>query len=118
MDREIAEIRRRAGLAEEQTFDMASYERLQEFLDDEVEFLGKLGRVLGAAMAPDRARQVLGVIQDRRQRLQQFGRQAQAQARQEDSKEQQRQGPQARRQGQDNPYQQSGGVGGNVDTRV
>ena len=82
MDKEIADIKRRAGIVTEETFDMASYEKLKTFIDDEVEFLGKLGQVLGRAMAPDRARQVLGVIQDRRTRLTQFVRQAQTDARQ------------------------------------
>ncbi len=118
MDNEIAEIRRRAGLTEqgEVVADVATFERLNEFLTDEIEFLGKLGQVLGRTMAPDRARQLLAVIGDRRQKLEQFGRQAQAQARQEQSKS--RQGPQAKRQGEANPYQQGGGVGGNVDTRA
>jgi len=88
MDQEIEDIKRRAGLTEE-TYDMASFEKLNEFLTDEYEFLGKLGQVLGRAMAPDRAREVLGVIQDRRQKLQQFGRQAQAQARQPNAKNKQ-----------------------------
>ncbi len=81
MDAEIEDIKRRAGLLTEQgetVADAATAEKLNEFLLDEVDFLGKLGQVLARAMAPDRARQVLGVIGQRRDALQQSSRQVQA----------------------------------------
>jgi hypothetical protein len=88
MDKELDDIRRRAGLNEE-TFDMASFEKLTAFITDEYEFLGKLGQVLISAMAPDRARSVLGVLQNRREELQKFGRQAQADAKNQSAQQKQ-----------------------------
>lgn len=80
MDAEIRDIMRRAGILEEATFDMASHETLLQQVQEESDFLNQLGQVLGRAMAPDRARRVLGVIGQRRNMLQQRYRTIQADA--------------------------------------
>ena len=71
---DIDELKRRAGITE-RTYNMVSTEDLATFLDDEYEFLGKLGTVIGRTMQGDQARQLLRVIGDRRQRIQTYKKQ-------------------------------------------
>lgn len=104
---EIQEIRRRAGLLEQETrtFDMAAWEDLGTLIDDEAEFLTKLGNVLGRAMAPDRARDILRVLGNRRTQLLGMKREVQAKARQQQGEKGRTQGPQgARPQGRSRGY--------------
>jgi hypothetical protein len=71
MDAEIEDIKRRAGVLTEQ--DKASpYEDLDFMLKDEMKFLGNLGRVLARAVPATHVKQILGVIGQRRQKLDKY----------------------------------------------
>lgn len=72
MDTEIAEIRRLAGLQEQETYDVASAEQMNRILTSEVEFLGRLGALLTRALPPDSSRQVMAILQQRRGDLEQL----------------------------------------------
>jgi hypothetical protein len=78
MDTEIDDIKRRAGILTEETFDAASHEALMKQVSDEHAFLMKLGQVIGKGMAPNNARQVLAVVGNRLNTLKQMNTKLQA----------------------------------------
>jgi hypothetical protein len=74
MDAEIEDIKRRAGLLNEQDIEMSPYKDLDLVLKDEAEFLGKLGVLLTRAVPATNIRQILAIIGNRRQELEKFHR--------------------------------------------
>ena len=75
MDKEIDDIKRRAGINEEQeNFSMEAYEQYLNLLDSEYQFLGNLAQVISRTMAPNNSRQVLSVIGNRREEMERLSR--------------------------------------------
>ena len=74
MDKEIEDIKRRAGLLNEveETYSVAAFEDLDLLLRDETKFLGNLSRVLARALSPVHRAEVLGVLNNRLKALTDF----------------------------------------------
>ena len=75
MNKDIQEIRRLAGILDEDTtFSAASLEQLEEFLTEEIEFLGKLTQVIDAELPQSSRGRILTVLQHRSRALEQYKR--------------------------------------------
>lgn len=81
MDNEINEIKRRAGITEQEVYSMAAYDEYLKLINSEHEFLGKLAQVIVRGMAPNNSRQVVGVIKQRRDEMEKLAREIQGKAR-------------------------------------
>jgi hypothetical protein len=93
MDKEIEDIKRRAGLlteAEEPSAESA-YKSLDFILRDETKFLGNLGRVLARALSPVHRKEVLTVINNRTKALTDFHKEKVGDPQQEHQQNQQQQ---------------------------
>ena len=75
MDNELNDLKRRAGITEaEQDSDMQAYDEFLTMMDSEYVFLGNLAQLISRAMAPNNARQVIGVISNRRDEMEKLSR--------------------------------------------
>jgi len=73
MDKDIEDIKRRAGLlTEAEASDMSPYEDLDTLLKSETKFLENLMRVLARTLAPAHRAGVLGLINNRNKKLGEF----------------------------------------------
>ncbi len=91
MDKEIEDIKRRAGLLTEaeQTYSVAAFEDLDFILKDESKFLGNLSRILVRALAPAHRAEVLGILRNRYKALSDFHREKVGEPKQEQQQNQQ-----------------------------
>jgi len=92
MDKEIEDIKRRAGLlTEAEATDMSPYEDLDTLLKSETQFLSNLGRVLARTLSPSHRKGVLGLIANRNKALGEFHKEKVEQPMQQQQQNQQQQ---------------------------